>query len=93
MVNINLEEIFFIFLEDLVIIKGIFSIDSFFVMEIIVYQEGVIFKGNLWMEVEDVFGKLLGKLKELMGEKYCFFLVEGSEDCFVVVILFSINDF
>lgn len=37
MVNINLEEIFFIFLEDLVIIKGIFSIDSFFVMEIIVY--------------------------------------------------------
>lgn len=45
------------------------------------------------MEVEDVFGKLLGKLKELMGEKYCFFLVEGSEDCFVVVILFSINDF
>ncbi|WLT36913.1 site-2 protease family protein [Synechocystis sp. B12] len=90
--NTNLEETSPIPPEDLAIIKGIFSIDSFFATETIAYQEGAIFKGNLRTEAEDAFGKLSGKLKELMGEKYRLFLVEGSEDRPVVVILPSTND-
>lgn len=90
--NTNLEETSPIPPEDLAIIKGIFSIDSFFATETIAYQEGAIFKGNLRTEAEDAFSKLSGKLKELMGEKYRLFLVEGSEDRPVVVILPSSND-
>jgi membrane-associated protease RseP (regulator of RpoE activity) len=78
--------------EDLATIKGIFSIDSFFATETIAYQEGAIFKGNLRTEADDAFAKLSGKLKALMGEKYRLFLVEGSEDRPVVVILPSSND-
>ncbi len=78
--------------EDLAIIKGIFSIDSFFATETIAYQEGAIFKGNLRTEAEEAFGKLSAKLKDLMGDKYRLFLVEGSEDRPVVVILPSSND-
>ncbi|AIE75167.1 MULTISPECIES: site-2 protease family protein [unclassified Synechocystis] len=90
--NTNLEETSPIPPEDLAIIKGIFSIDSFFTTETIAYQEGAIFKGNLRTEAEDAFAKLSGKLKQLMGEKYRLFLVEGSEDRPVVVILPSTND-
>ncbi|MFN9173654.1 MAG: site-2 protease family protein [Synechocystis sp.] len=78
--------------EDLAVIKGIFSIDSFFATETIAYQEGAIFKGNLRTEADEAFGKLSEKLKNLMGEKYRIFLVEGSEDRPVVVILPSSND-
>lgn len=78
--------------EDLTIIKGIFSIDSFFATETIAYQEGAIFKGNLRTEADEAFGKLSAKLKDLMGDKYRLFLVEGSEDRPVVVILPSSND-
>ncbi|MBD2655286.1 site-2 protease family protein [Synechocystis sp. FACHB-383] len=78
--------------EDLAIIKGIFSIDSFFATETIAYQEGAIFKGNLRTQAEEAFGKLSAKLKDLMGDKYRLFLVEGSEDRPVVVILPSSND-
>ncbi len=78
--------------EDLAVIKGIFSIDSFFATETIAYQEGAIFKGNLRTEADDAFGKLSDKLKHLMGDKYRLFLVEGSEDRPVVVILPSSND-
>ena len=90
--NTNLEETSPIPPEDLALIKGIFSIDSFFATETIAYQEGAIFKGNLRTEAEDAFGKLSSKLKGLMGEKYRLFLVEGSEDRPVVVILPSTND-
>ena len=78
--------------EDLAVIKGIFSIDSFFATETIAYQEGAIFKGNLRTEAAEAFGKLSDKLKDLMGDKYRLFLVEGSEDRPVVVILPSSND-
>ncbi|MEY2985045.1 MAG: hypothetical protein RLZZ568_1662 [Cyanobacteriota bacterium] len=78
--------------DDLAIIKGIFSIDSFFATETIAYQEGAIFKGNLRAEADVAFEKLAAKLKMLMGEKYRLFLVEGSEERPVVVILPSSND-
>ncbi|MEB3160759.1 MAG: site-2 protease family protein [Synechocystis sp.] len=78
--------------EDLAVIKGIFSIDSFFATETIAYQEGAIFKGNLRTEADEAFTKLSHKLKDLMGEKYRLFLVEGSEERPVVVILPSSND-
>ncbi len=78
--------------EDLETIRGIFSIDSFFATETIAYQEGAIFKGNLRTEAEDAFAQLSQKLNGLMGDKYRLFLVEGSEDRPVVVVLPSSND-
>ncbi len=63
-----------------------------FATEAIAYQEGAIFKGNLRTEAEDAFAQLSQKLNGLMGDKYRLFLVEGSEDRPVVVVLPSSND-
>ncbi|MDJ0579728.1 site-2 protease family protein [Crocosphaera sp.] len=78
--------------EDLLLIKGIFSIDTFFATETISYQEGAIFKGNLRGETEESYQKLSDKLKATFGEKYRLFLVEGSEGKPVVIILPSSDD-
>ncbi|MGK7879188.1 MAG: site-2 protease family protein, partial [Crocosphaera sp.] len=78
--------------EDLQLIKGIFSIDTFFATETISYQEGAIFRGNLRGETEASYKKLSDKLKATFGEKYRLFLVEGSEGKPVVIILPSSDD-
>ena len=78
--------------EDLVKIKNIFGIDTFFATESISYQEGAIFKGNLRGEPEVAHQKMSEKLKAELGEKYRLFLVESPEEKPVVVILPSKND-
>ena len=78
--------------EDLKLIKGIFSIDTFFATETISYQEGAIFKGNLRGEPEQSYQRLSEKLQASFGEKYRLFLVEGTEGKPVVIVLPSTDD-
>ena len=78
--------------EDLIKIKEIFGIDTFFATETISYQEGAIFRGNLRGEPEKAHNSLTKKLKEKLGEKYRVFLVESPEEKPVVVVLPSTND-
>lgn len=78
--------------EDLALLKGIFSIDTFFATETISYQEGAIFKGNLRGDPDTVYPKLSEKLTAIFGEKYRLFLVEGTEGRPIVIILPSTND-
>ena len=73
--------------EDLKLIKGIFSIDTFFTTETISYQEGAIFKGNLRGEPDIVYDRLSEKLKARFPNKYRLFLVEGTEQKPVVIVL------
>ena len=83
--NKNISDLIPIPDEDLQLIKGIFSIDTFFATETISYQEGAIFRGNLRGETEESYQKLSEKLKDSFGEKYRLFLVEGSEGKPVVI--------
>ena len=78
--------------EDLVKIKSVFGIDTFFATETISYQEGAIFKGNLRGEPEPSHARMSEKLKTELGEKYRLFLVESPEEKPVVVVLPSKND-
>ncbi len=78
--------------EDLIKIKEIFGIDTFFATETISYQEGAIFRGNLRGEPEKAHNTLTRKLKEKLGDKYRLFLVESPEDKPVIVVLPSTND-
>lgn len=73
--------------EDLQTMKGIFGIDTFFATETVPYQEGVIFKGNLRGEPADTHAKLSEKLKELMGDRYTLFLVDGPDKRPTVIVL------
>jgi membrane-associated protease RseP (regulator of RpoE activity) len=78
--------------EDLSVIKGIFGIDTFFATETIPYQEGAVFKGNLRGEAEAVHNRLTESLQKRLGDRYRLFLVEGSEEKPVVIVLPSRND-
>ena len=72
---------------DMLAIKGIFSIDTYFAVEIIPYQEGVIVKGNLRGEPEAVHKKLTANLQEKLGDSYRLFLVDNVDAKPVVIIL------
>ncbi len=78
--------------EDMVAIRSIFSIDTYFAVEIIPYQEGVIVKGNLRGEPEAVHKKLTTSLQEKLGGGYRLFLVENVDTKPVVIILPSRAD-
>ena len=78
--------------EDLKLIKGIFSIDTFFATETISYQEGAIFRGNLRGDPDTSYERMAEKLKDNFGEQYRLFLVEGTEGKPVVIILPSRDD-
>ncbi|MEM8676760.1 MAG: site-2 protease family protein [Cyanobacteria bacterium P01_G01_bin.67] len=78
--------------EDLVTLKGIFGIDTFFATETIPYQDGAIFKGNLRGEPDTAYSKMSLKLKEAFEDKYRLFLVESPEERPVVVVLPKTND-
>ena len=78
--------------EDLQEIKTVFGIDTFFVIETIPYQDGVIFKGNLRGQADYTHQKLTEKLNAKLGDKYRLFLVETPEEKPVVIILPSRND-
>jgi membrane-associated protease RseP (regulator of RpoE activity) len=86
--------------EDLNAIRGIFGIDTFFATESIPYQDGVIFKGNLRGEPEQVYNRLNAALQERLGvseaapqqPRYRLFLVENVDGRPVVIVLPSRND-
>ncbi|MEG3436940.1 site-2 protease family protein [Pannus brasiliensis CCIBt3594] len=78
--------------EDLKVIQSIFGSDTFFATETISFQEGAIFKGNLRGESEEVHNRLTAKLKEHFPDKYRLFLVEGTDEKPVVIVLPSTDD-
>jgi membrane-associated protease RseP (regulator of RpoE activity) len=73
--------------EDLDSIKSIFGIDTFFATETLPMEEGVVFKGNLRGEADLVHDTLTTKLNTKMPDRYNLFLVEGTEEKPVVIIL------
>ncbi|MEG4005691.1 site-2 protease family protein [Microcoleus sp. Pol11C1] len=88
----NESEIIPVPVEDLKAIKGIFGIDTFFATETIPYQDGVILKGNLRGDPEQVHSRLTASLEEKLHDRYRLFLVENQDDKPVVIILPSTND-
>ena len=78
--------------DDLLAVKAIFGINSFFATETIPYQTGAIFKGNLRGEPEASHRSLSAALHQRLGDRYRLFLVEGVEEKPVVVVLPSAND-
>ena len=78
--------------EDLKAIQGIFGIDTFFATETIPYQDGLIFKGNLRGDPEQVHSRLSASLQARLGDRYRLFLVENQDDKPVAIILPSEND-
>ena len=78
--------------EDLVKMKGIFGIDTFFATETIPYQDGVIFKGNLRGDIEESHRELSRLLESSMGDRYRLFLVNDQDQRPVVIVLPSRND-
>ncbi|MEM9088192.1 MAG: site-2 protease family protein [Cyanobacteria bacterium P01_F01_bin.53] len=73
--------------EDLKVIEGIFSIDTFFRTKTVPYQEGAIFRGNLRGKPDETAQKLSEKLTEKMGDLYRSFLLLDPENKPVVVVL------
>ncbi|MEG4090937.1 site-2 protease family protein [Microcoleus sp. Pol12B4] len=88
----NESEIIPVPVEDLKVIKGIFGIDTFFATETIPYQDGVILKGNLRGDPEQVHSRLTASLAEKLNDRYRLFLVENQDEKPVVIILPSTND-
>ncbi|MEG4207508.1 site-2 protease family protein [Microcoleus sp. Pol7_A1] len=88
----NESEIIPVPVEDLKAIKGIFGIDTFFATDTIPYQDGVILKGNLRGDPEQVHSRLTASLEERLNDRYRLFLVENQDDKPVVIILPSTND-
>lgn len=78
--------------EDLKAIKAIFGIDTYFATETIPYQDGVILKGNLRGDAEQVHSRLTASLQARLNDRYRLFLVENQDDKPVVIILPSTND-
>ncbi|ADB95925.1 site-2 protease family protein [Candidatus Atelocyanobacterium thalassae] len=78
--------------QDLLIMKNIFSIDTFFSTESIPYEEGIIFRGNLRGDPDATYKLLSSKLRTHFDEKYCLFLVEGNEGKPVVIVLPNTNN-
>ena len=78
--------------EDLKAIQGIFGIDTFFATETIPYQDGVILKGNLRGDPEQVHSRLSASLQKRLGDRYRLFLVENQDDKPVAIVLPSEND-
>jgi membrane-associated protease RseP (regulator of RpoE activity) len=88
----SLPEIFPMPTDDLQAVKGIFGIDTFFSTQVISYQDGAIFKGNLRGDPETTHNRLSASLKDRLGDRYRLFLVESPEEKPVVVVLPSKND-
>jgi membrane-associated protease RseP (regulator of RpoE activity) len=73
--------------EDLKAIQGIFGIETFYATETVPYMEGVVFRGNMRGEPNEVHQKLSASLSDRLGDKYELFLVEGQEKKPVVIVL------
>jgi len=77
---------------DLKVIQGIFGLDTFFAIETIPYQEGVIFKGNLRQAPEVAYSHLSKRLKEQLDDQYRLFLVANQDGKPIIIVLPSRND-
>ena len=73
--------------EDMVVIEGIFGIDTFFRTGTVPYQEGAIFNGNLRGKPDETARVLSEKLSEKLGDRYLSFLLSNPEGKPVVVVL------
>ncbi len=78
--------------EDLQLIRGIFSLDTFFATETLPFQDGVVFNGNLRGELNSTFDKLTVKLAEKVGDRYRLFMIENNDLRPTIVVLPSSND-
>lgn len=78
--------------EDLNLIRGIFSIDTFFATETVPYQQGTIFKGNLRGEPDIVYDRLQTALQQRCGDRYRLYLVENVDGKPVAIVFPSSND-
>lgn len=73
--------------EDLKAIQGIFGIETFYATETVPYMEGVVFRGNMRGEPNEVHQKLSASLRDRLGDRYELFLIEGQEQKPVVIVL------
>ncbi|KAK4529417.1 hypothetical protein CCYA_CCYA01G0274 [Cyanidiococcus yangmingshanensis] len=64
---------------DLPVIRQIFGADTFFPTEDVVGKRGVIYRGNLRSNPEEVYQRLTKRLQALLGETYVLSLLEGDE--------------
>jgi membrane-associated protease RseP (regulator of RpoE activity) len=78
--------------EDLQAVQNIFGVDTFFTTEVVPYQGGAVFKGNLRGEATTVHARLSENLRARLGERYRLFLVEGLDDRPAVVVLPNSSD-
>ena len=78
--------------EDLKTIQGIFGIDTFFAIETIPYEDGVIFKGNLRSDPDTAYQQLSTKLQQRVGDRLRLFLVENPDEKPVVIVLPRTNE-
>lgn len=78
--------------DDLRAIQTIFGSDTFFATETIPYQDGAIIKGNLRGDPVDTHQRLSTRLKDLLGDRYRLFLINGPDDKPTIVILPEAND-
>ncbi|MDX2271655.1 MAG: site-2 protease family protein [Cyanobacteriota bacterium] len=73
--------------QDREAIEAIFGVDSFFVTERIPYGQGAIFKGNLRLDPQVALERLTERLRQVIGEGFCLFLVEDTQEKPAVVVL------
>jgi membrane-associated protease RseP (regulator of RpoE activity) len=67
--------------------QGIFGIETFYATEIIPYQQGLVFRGNMRGEPIAVYEHLSKSLSDRLGNKYELFLLSGQDLKPVVMIL------
>lgn len=78
--------------EDIKTIQGIFGVDTFFAIETIPYEDGVIFKGNLRSDPDTTYQQLSTKLQQRVGDRLRLFLVENPDEKPVVIVLPRTNE-
>ncbi|MEO0541473.1 MAG: site-2 protease family protein, partial [Cyanobacteria bacterium P01_A01_bin.105] len=78
--------------EDMAVIEGIFSIDTFFRTGTFPYQTGAYFQGNLRGQPDQTAVTLSQRLEERLAGRYRFSLIEGPDGRPVAIVLPSEND-
>jgi len=73
--------------EEIKKMQGIFGIDTFYATEIIPYQQGLVFRGNMRGEADAVYAHLSKSLSDRFGDKYELFLLPSQDLKPVVMIL------
>lgn len=73
--------------EDIKKMQGIFGVDTFYATQIIPYQQGLVFRGNMRGESDAVYAHLAEGLSDRLGDKYELFLLPSQDLQPVVMIL------